>query len=329
MDPSAMMTPMGFAPGMVGGMNPGFVNPQGSLVSHGAQSPHGAHFVMEKAFPVVRLRGLPFNAAEFDVLEFFSGLETVDVVIVRRDGRTTGEAYVVFSNPMQMDFALQKNRASMGRRYVEVFRAKKMEYYVAVANAVMHAHNSETVDQGGMGIEGMRGNGVENAYVNGMVNPYEQMSVVGGAVGRRGDGTAGAHGNPPTRSQGQPPLPRGGPPVSNAGAPFGPKTGVLAPHVEHTGVLKLRGLPFSATKDDIVDFFNGAGDLELAPLVHDSIHVVASLDGRPSGVAFVEFGSPQEAMTAMARDRSSMGTRYVELFASSREEATRAATSGR
>jgi heterogeneous nuclear ribonucleoprotein F/H len=32
-------------------------------------------------------------------------------------------------NPMQMDFALQKNRQSMGRRYIEVFRSKKQDYY--------------------------------------------------------------------------------------------------------------------------------------------------------------------------------------------------------
>lgn len=75
---------------------------------------------MEKVFPVVRLRGLPFNANDFDILEFFQGLDPVDVLIVRRDGRTTGEAYVLFGNPMQMDFALQKNRQSMGRRYIEV-----------------------------------------------------------------------------------------------------------------------------------------------------------------------------------------------------------------
>ena len=46
MDPTAMMNPMGFGPGMVGGMGPGF-----------GAGPRGG-FVMEKAFPVVRLRGL-------------------------------------------------------------------------------------------------------------------------------------------------------------------------------------------------------------------------------------------------------------------------------
>lgn len=320
MDPSAMMNPMGFGPGMVGGMAPGF---GAGAMPHG---PRGG-FVLEKAFPVVRLRGLPFNAGELDVLEFFAGLEAVDALVVRRDGRTTGEAYVVFSNVMQMDFALQKNRASMGRRYIEVFRSKKAEYYHAVAAAVresqtngaresLHAATSSAL----AGASGAYGDNGAYGDASVVAGDGTQQAFVGGhhaAVGASAYGGAAYAGGAP---HGQPPMPHGAPGVGRGGA---------AVAAEHTGVLKLRGLPFSATKDDIIGFFGGAGELELTPLVHDSIHIVTSLDGRPSGVAFAEFQSPEEAKIAMARDRQSMGTRYVELFASSREEATRAATSGR
>lgn len=320
MDPSAMMNPMGFGPGMVGGMAPGF---GAGAMPHG---PRGG-FVLEKAFPVVRLRGLPFNAGELDVLEFFAGLEAVDALVVRRDGRTTGEAYVVFSNVMQMDFALQKNRASMGRRYIEVFRSKKAEYYHAVAAAVresqtngaresFHAATSSAL----AGASGAYGDNGAYGDASAVAGDGTQQAFVGGhhaAVGASAYGGAAYAGGAP---HGQPPMPHGAPGVGRGGA---------AAAAEHTGVLKLRGLPFSATKDDIIGFFGGAGELELTPLVHDSIHIVTSLDGRPSGVAFAEFQSPEEAKIAMARDRQSMGTRYVELFASSREEATRAATSGR
>ena len=236
---------------------------------------------MEKVFPVVRLRGLPFNANDFDILEFFQGLEPVDVLIVRRDGRTTGEAYVLFGNPMQMDFALQKNRQSMGRRYIEVFRSKKQDYYHAVAQAV---------------------------------NEPAPPEFYGG-----GDGMDGGPRPPHMGMGGGPPPPHGG----VGGAPRQPQ--------EHTGVLKMRGLPFNSTKDDIITFFDDAqlSEFNIQPLVHDSIHIVTSLDGRPSGVAFVEFASPEDAQAAMNKDRHSMGSRYVELFPSSREEATRAATAGR
>lgn len=321
MDPSAMMNPMGFGPGMVGGMAPGF---GAGAMPHG---PRGG-FVLEKALPVVRLRGLPFNAGEADVLEFFAGLEAVDALVVRRDGRTTGEAYVVFSNAMQMDFALQKNRASMGRRYIEVFRSKKTEYYHAVAAAVRESQTNGAREAWNAM------SSAERALAQTTSGAYGDNGVYGDAsAGAQGDGTqntafVGSHHSSMGASAygtaayagGQPPMPHGAPGVGLRG-------GVAA--AEHTGVLKLRGLPFSATKDDIIGFFGGAGELELTPLVHDSIHIVTSLDGRPSGVAFAEFQSPEEAKIAMARDRQSMGTRYVELFASSREEATRAATSGR
>ncbi len=56
------------------------------------------------------------------------------------------------------------------------------------------------------------------------------------------------------------------------------------------------------------------------------MHFVIAYDGRPTGVAFVEFASAEDAANAMAKDRKMLGSRYVELFASSREEATRIST---
>lgn len=46
--------------------------------------------------------------------------------MVKRDGRFSGEAYVVLGSPMQVDMVLMKNKSYMGRRYIEIFRAKKL-----------------------------------------------------------------------------------------------------------------------------------------------------------------------------------------------------------
>lgn len=54
------------------------------------------------------------------------GVECLDIVMVKRHGRFSGEAYVVLPGVPPLDFALQKNRSYMGKRYVEVFKAKKM-----------------------------------------------------------------------------------------------------------------------------------------------------------------------------------------------------------
>ncbi|BBN13115.1 hypothetical protein MPTK1_6g00920 [Marchantia polymorpha subsp. ruderalis] len=205
-----------------------------------------------RPFPVVRLRGLPFNCSESDVFEFFAGLDVVDVLLVRKQGRFSGEAFVVFGAPMQVDFALQRNRQNMGRRYIEVFRCKKHDYYQAVAADV-----AEPKDDGG------------------------HISTPPGKVSSEKD------------------------------------------HLEHTGVLKLRGLPFSASKRDIIDFFREYG------LTDENVHIVSHADGRATGEAFVEFASPSESKAAMSKDKMTLGSRYVELFPSSREEATRAASKTR
>lgn len=40
--------------------------------------------------------------------------------------------------------------------------------------------------------------------------------------------------------------------------------------------------------------------------------------GRPTGMALVQFTTPQEASVARAKDRQIMGSRYVEIFPATR-----------
>jgi hypothetical protein len=54
------------------------------------------------------------------------GCEPVDILLVKREGRFSGEAFVVLGSPLQIQMAVDKNKSYMGRRYVEVFRAKKL-----------------------------------------------------------------------------------------------------------------------------------------------------------------------------------------------------------
>ncbi|KAH7423193.1 hypothetical protein KP509_12G043400 [Ceratopteris richardii] len=210
-----------------------------------------------RAFPVVRLRGLPFDCREMDVYEFFTGLDIVDILLVHKRGRFSGEAYVVFGAPLHVDFALQRNRQNMGRRYIEVFRCKKQEYYQAIAMEVNDSRNSYERDV-----------------------PFTRVTPV-------------------------------------------PPKSVPEKDLEHTEVLRLRGLPFSVSKREIINFFNESF------LKDENIHIVTHSDGRATGEAFVEFSSPEESKAAMKKDKMTLGSRYVELFPSSRDEATSAAARSR
>ncbi|XP_058098568.1 uncharacterized protein LOC131243325 isoform X2 [Magnolia sinica] len=155
---------------------------------------------------------------------------------------------------MQSDFGLQRDRQNMGRRYVEVFRCTKQDYYRAIA--------AEVKDEGYDG---------------------EYRSP------------------PPARS----------------------KRSHDKDNLEYTEVLKLRGLPYSTTKSDIMDFFGEYG------LTEDNIHIACRHDGRVTGEAFVEFASADDAKKAMSKDKMMIGSRYVELFPSTPDEARRAESRSR
>lgn len=70
----------------------------------------------------LRMRGLPYQANEQDVEAFFEGFKVAKAVVVRKNGKPTGEGYAFFHSEQEASAALQrKNRESMGNRYIELF----------------------------------------------------------------------------------------------------------------------------------------------------------------------------------------------------------------
>ncbi|PIN23403.1 hypothetical protein CDL12_03887 [Handroanthus impetiginosus] len=157
---------------------------------------------------------------------------------------------------MQAELALQRDRQNMGRRYVEVFRCKKQDYYNAIA-AEVH----------------------EGAY---------------GSIAHRGSSPAARRKKSPDKD-----------------------------NMEYTEILKLRGLPYSVKKSEIVKFF---GDFNV---IEDKIQIACRPDGKATGEAYVEFASSDEARKAMCKDKMLIGSRYVELFPSTPDEARQAASRSR
>ena len=85
---------------------------------------------------------------------------------------------------------------------------------------------------------------------------------------------------------------------------------------EDDGVVKLRGLPYGATKSDIYDFFEG---LEIED---NGVMMVSDNTGRFKGEAFVQFRTVEGAKTAVEKKhKANMGHRYIEVFPSSMSDA--------
>jgi len=171
---------------------------------------------------VLRLRGLPFAATESDVEEFFKGFQLKQVQICKRNGRSTGEAYVQLESEGAAGSAMQElNCKHMGRRYIEIFEASESDL----------------------------------------------------SPGGEGRGSLGY-------------------------------------------VLRLRGLPYSSTRDDVDKFFEGV-EIQKG---EEGVVFSCTASGRPTGEAYVEFASEEAQLEAMKRHKEHMGSRYVELFKSTKAD---------
>ncbi|XP_031110646.1 heterogeneous nuclear ribonucleoprotein F-like [Ipomoea triloba] len=304
-------------------------------------------------FPVVRLRGLPFDCTEGEIADFLHGLDVVDVLLVHKGGRFTGEAYCVLGYPLQVDFALQRNRQNIGRRYVEVFRSKKQEYYRAIANeqsdgcsnSVPRARSSEdgkdlAEHTGVLRLRGLPFSASKEDIIEFFKKfslPEDSINIIANSEGRpTGDAFVEFADAEDSRAA-----------MAKDRMTIGTRYIELFPSsheeleetvskgrilqkpsdgkdlTEVTPVLRMRGLPYSAAKDDIIEFFK---DFVLS---EESVHITLNFEGRPTGEAFVEFANPEDAKVALAKDRMSLGSRYIELFPSSPEELNESLSRGR
>uniref|UniRef100_A0A0G4GK28 RRM domain-containing protein n=1 Tax=Chromera velia CCMP2878 TaxID=1169474 RepID=A0A0G4GK28_9ALVE len=80
---------------------------------------------------------------------------------------------------------------------------------------------------------------------------------------------------------------------------------------ERFSLVRLRGIPFTATPTEIVEFFGGLYT-RIAP---EGIRLVYNADGRPSGQAIVQLNCPDDVPVVQQElNLKLMGTRYIEIF---------------
>ena len=71
------------------------------------------------------MRGLPFNATEDDIHEFFIPLRVISITMLSgRDNRPSGECQCFFETEQEAAHALTYNKKYMGSRYIEIFANK-------------------------------------------------------------------------------------------------------------------------------------------------------------------------------------------------------------
>lgn len=83
-------------------------------------------------------------------------------------------------------------------------------------------------------------------------------------------------------------------------------------------IVRARGLPFSASTDEVTSFF-AMCRIEGGK---DGIKFVFLREGRPSGEAFIELESEADFNKALEKNNDHMGHRYIEVFKATRNEMT-------
>ncbi|XP_013408423.1 heterogeneous nuclear ribonucleoprotein H3 [Lingula anatina] len=81
-------------------------------------------------------------------------------------------------------------------------------------------------------------------------------------------------------------------------------------------IVRVRGLPWSATPEEIVKFFSDCN----IPDGENGVHFTFSRDGRPSGEAYIQLSSEEDVANAVAKHNQHMGRRYIEVFRSKQSE---------
>mmetsp|Transcript_23882 Transcript_23882/g.35298 ORF Transcript_23882/g.35298 Transcript_23882/m.35298 type:complete len:314 (-) Transcript_23882:188-1129(-) len=252
-------------------------------------------------FPCVKVSNLPSDVSVEDILILFQGFVVIDVLLCRAN-----EAFVVFANPMDFQMAMQRDRQTMSGRMVEVTPSQRSDYYIAIAEKYGKKEGYASAGESSAIL------GDDTAHDGAISDP---SGVLSWALGQ------------PTNTQTMNPVP------SDAGRGRG--TGIQSGRMggrgsavrrtgggiqvgEHTGFLRMRGLPFSSTKEEITKFFEGHN------IIPETVVLTYRGDGRATGEGYVGFESAEDSKNAMALHRNTMGSRYIELFISNKEEHNRA-----
>lgn len=82
-------------------------------------------------------------------------------------------------------------------------------------------------------------------------------------------------------------------------------------------IIRMRGLPFTATPADVLAFLGPECPVTGGP---EGLLFVRYPDGRPTGDAFALFACEELAQSALRKHKGILGKRYIELFRSTAAE---------
>ncbi|KAM6126101.1 RNA-binding protein 12B isoform 1-T2 [Pterocles gutturalis] len=241
---------------------------------------------------VIRLQGLPVVAGPADIRRFFLGLNIPDggVHVI---GGEIGEAFIIFATDEDARRAMSCSGGFIKDSRIDLFLSSKAE----MQNTIEMSR--KRFDRGGREtMSGSRRTGNNGPGASGVGDiPHLAMAFPKG-IGKPGYGPpnhpeAGFHTNG-TR-HGDIGMPKSSYQSRKDPHPFNPDDLYLF----------LRGIPYSATEDEVRAFLSGINV--------DGVILIKHRNGLNNGDCLVKFATPGDALEGLKRHRQYMGQRFIEI----------------
>lgn len=296
---------------------------------------------------VCRARGLPWQASDLHVAQFFAGLDIVPggiALCLSSEGRRNGEVLVLFKSQESRDLALKRHRNFLLSRYIEVYKAGLEEFMHVATGSSTEA--MEFVSANAV-IVRMRGLPYDctDTQIRAFFEPLKLTEKILFITRTDGRPTGDAFVQFETEEDAMQGLQKHRQIIGQRYIELFKSTAaevqqvvkrcnlinnqtannvvnaVEAPDEKKKDCVRLRGLPYEATVQHIVQFL---GDYSKFVKFH-GVHMVFNNHGNPSGEAFIQMVSEQAAAATAASIHNNFmhvgkKKRYIEVFQCTAEE---------
>ncbi|KFP07502.1 RNA-binding protein 12B, partial [Calypte anna] len=239
---------------------------------------------------VIRLQGLPVVAGPADIRRFFLGLNIPDggVHII---GGEMGEAFIIFATDEDARRAMSCSGGFIKDSRIDLFLSSKAEMQSTIEMSRKRFDRSRRTGTNGSGASGV-------GDIPHLVTPFPKgMSKAGYSPPSHPEAAFHTNG---TR-HGDLGMPKSSYQSRKDCVPFNPDDLYLF----------LRGIPYSATEDEVRAF--------LAGIDVDGVILIKHRNGLNNGNCLVKFATPADALEGLKRHRQYMGQRFIEISPSTEE----------
>ncbi|CAH8862631.1 unnamed protein product [Trichobilharzia szidati] len=250
---------------------------------------------------VVEIRQVPWTATPATIAHYFAGLNVYPggVAIRLTDGRRSNTAIVAFSDKMNAQLALARNQHQLCGSLIgeHVNSTTDVNNLPLLTNHIANSNNNNS------GACNYNYNNRSECSMDGVQLQQQQQTT--------------STNTKPVYLQIHPATGREF--VQCTGCDQECVTNFLNQLTSgEQVVVRIRGLPYTTTKKQIVEFFKPVQVSVM--LEEEGVYLVAYPDRRPTGDAFVLFSDDYTATKALGRHKDYLGDRYVELFKASPSE---------